>query len=66
MILTYKVKHNRSLSIELEKGRQVAVFSLKTKSRSSKDLKHWVEICDFQSDPKEIPVKQKIKENIFN
>src|SRR3990167_5803294 len=40
MILTYKVKHNRDLSVELEKGRQVALFALKTKSRSSKDVKH--------------------------
>ena len=40
MILTYKVKHNQNLSVEIEKGRQVALFSLKTKSRSSKDVKH--------------------------
>jgi putative transposase len=40
VILTYKVKHNRNLSLELEKGRQVALFALKTKSRSSKDVKH--------------------------
>lgn len=40
MILTYKVKHNQNLSVELEKGRQVALFALKTKSRSSKDVKH--------------------------
>lgn len=39
MILTYKVKHHKNLSIELEKGRQVALFALKTKSRSSKDVK---------------------------
>jgi putative transposase len=40
MILTYKVKHNQNLSVELEKGKQVALFALKTKSRSSKDVKH--------------------------
>ena len=40
MILTYKIKHNRNLSVELEKGKQVALFALKTKSRSSKDAKH--------------------------
>jgi putative transposase len=40
MILTYKVKHNQNLSVELEKGRQVALFALKNKSRSSKDVKH--------------------------
>ncbi len=38
MILTHKVKHNQNLSVELEKGRQVALFALKTKSRSSKDV----------------------------
>ena len=40
MILTYKIKHNHNLSAELEKGRQIALFALKTKSRSSKDVKH--------------------------
>jgi len=34
------VKHNQNLSNELEKGRQIALFALKTKSRSSKDVKH--------------------------
>ena len=40
MILTYKVKHNRDLSLNLEKGRRIAFFALKTKRRSSKDVKH--------------------------
>lgn len=40
MILTYKLKHNQNLSLQLEKGRQIALFALKTKSRSSKDVKH--------------------------
>lgn len=40
MILTYKLKHNRNLSLELEKGKQVALFALKTKSQTSKDVKH--------------------------
>ena len=39
MILTYKVKHNLNLLEELEKGRRVALFALKTKSRSTKDVK---------------------------
>jgi putative transposase len=40
MILTYKVKHHQNLSEELRKGKQVALFALKTKSRTSKDVKH--------------------------
>jgi putative transposase len=40
MILTYKVKHHHNLSEELKKGKQVALFALKTKSRTSKDVKH--------------------------
>ena len=34
------MKHSRDLSAELEKGRQIALFAQKTKSRSSKDVKH--------------------------
>ena len=40
MILTYKYKHGKDLSAELEKGRQIALFALRTKSRTSKDVKH--------------------------
>jgi len=40
MILTYKIKHNSELSSELLKGRQVALYAMKNKSRSSKDVKH--------------------------
>jgi putative transposase len=40
MILTYKVKHRYNLSEELKKAMQIALFALKTKSRSSKDVKH--------------------------
>src|SRR3989304_9996346 len=40
MILTYKLKHKKDLTLELEKGKKVALFALKTKSRSSKDVKH--------------------------
>ncbi|NGX63470.1 MAG: hypothetical protein KR126chlam6_00882 [Candidatus Anoxychlamydiales bacterium] len=40
MILTYKLKHKHNLSEELKKAMQIALFALKTKSRSSKDVKH--------------------------
>ena len=39
--LTYKVKHNAELSSELEKARGVALFALKTRSQSSKDVKQF-------------------------
>ena len=40
MILTYKVKHERDFSNELSKALKVAKFAIRTKSRSSKDVKH--------------------------
>jgi hypothetical protein len=40
MILTYKLKHHQDLSKHLEQGKKIALFALKTKSRTSKDVKH--------------------------
>jgi putative transposase len=40
MLLTYKVKHNRDLRIELERARRVAEYAVEHRSRSSADVKH--------------------------
>ncbi len=40
MILTVKIKHCTDLTSELEKAKLVALYALKSKSRSSKDVKH--------------------------
>lgn len=39
MILTYKIKHKRNFSSELKKAFKIAKFAVRTKSRSSKDVK---------------------------
>jgi putative transposase len=39
-VLTYKVKHFTELGAEIIKAHKVALFAVKTKSRSSKDVKH--------------------------
>jgi putative transposase len=41
MILTYKIKHNLGIKKELRKAKQIAEFAVRTKSRSSKDVKHF-------------------------
>jgi len=41
MILTYKIKHGLILTNQLDKAKQVALFALKTGTRSSKDVKQF-------------------------
>ncbi|MBU4265915.1 MAG: hypothetical protein L6243_00430, partial [Candidatus Altiarchaeales archaeon] len=40
MILTYKIKHEKDFSRELKLAKKVAKYAIKTKSRSSADVRH--------------------------
>lgn len=40
MILTFKLKHGRDFSNELDKARQIAVFAIKTKANTSAAVRH--------------------------
>jgi len=40
MILTYKIKHGRDFKRELKLAKKIADFAIRTKSRSSADVKH--------------------------
>lgn len=40
MILTYKLKHGMNFSDQLRKAKNIADFAIKTKSNSSKDVRH--------------------------
>lgn len=41
MILPYKVKHNRDFSSKLNIAKKIANFAIRTKSNTSRDVKHF-------------------------
>ena len=73
MILTIKIKHCTDLTTELEKAKLVAFYALKTKSRSSKDVKQFGlksalsnQILKKYSSNKKLKIVNKVKLTVPN